>query len=96
VANVKKNGKSGRVNTEGKLVLPCKYDGINGQFADGRMIVSINFPEGRKKGFVDDSGNEVIPCIYYDVKTFSGGKAQVQKEKEGPWIYINTKGETVN
>ena len=92
---MKKNGKSGRINTSGKIVLPCKYDGINGQFADGRMIVSINFPEGRKKGFVDEAGNEVIPCIYHDVKTFSGGKAQVQKDKDGPWITIDVNGKEV-
>jgi hypothetical protein len=96
VANVKKNGKSGRVNTEGKLVLPCKYDGINGSFSDGRMIVSINFPEGRKKGFVDEAGNEVIQCIYYDVKPFSGGKANAQKEKDGKWIFIDVNGKEVN
>jgi len=92
---VKKNGKSGRVNTEGKLVLPCKYDGINGSFSEGRMIVSINFPEGRKKGFVDETGNEVIPCMYYDVKPFSGGKASVQKEKDGAWIFIDVNGKEV-
>ena len=93
---MKKNGKSGRVNTEGKLVLPCKYDGINGSYSDGRMIVSINFPEGRKKGFVDENGNEVIPCEYHDMKAFSGGKAQVQKDANGPWIKIDVNGKEVN
>jgi hypothetical protein len=43
VSNVKKNGKSERVNTEGKLILPCKYYGINGMYADGRMLVSLLF-----------------------------------------------------
>ena len=95
LSNVKKNGKSGRINTTGKIVLTCKYDGINGSFSDGRMIVSINFPEGRKKGFVDEAGNEVIPCMYYDVKPFSGGKANVQKEKDGAWIYVSTEGKEV-
>ena len=92
LSNVKKNGKSGRINTAGKLVLPCKYDGINGVFNDGRMIVSINFPEGRKKGFVDENGNEVIPCIYHNVKAFSGGKAEVQEEADGPWFFIDVNG----
>ncbi len=51
--------------------------------------------EGRKKGFVDEAGNEVIPCIYHDVKTFSGGKAQVQKEKDGQWMTIDVNGKEV-
>jgi hypothetical protein len=92
---VKKNGKSGRVNTSGKLILPCKYDGIDGRYVDGRMIVSINFPEGRKKGFVDEAGNEVIPCMYYNAKAFSGGKAEVQKDSNSPWITIDVNGKEV-
>jgi hypothetical protein len=60
------------------------------------MIVSINFPEGRKKGFVDEKGNEVIPCNYYDVKAFSGGKAQVQIDANGSWITIDVNGKEVN
>jgi hypothetical protein len=59
------------------------------------MIVSINFPEGRKKGFADEAGKEVIPCMYYDVKPFSGGKASVQKEKDGAWIFIDVNGKEV-
>jgi hypothetical protein len=65
-------------------------------YAEGRMIVSINFPEGRKKGFVDEGGNEVIPCMYFDAKPFSGGKAEVQEEKDGKWKTIDRNGKTVN
>lgn len=68
----------------------------NGSYSDGRMIVSINFPEGRKKRFVDEKGIEVIPCIYHDVKAFSGGKAQVQKDANGPWITIDVNEKEVN
>jgi hypothetical protein len=43
-----------------------------------------------------EAGNEVIPCIYYDVKPFSGGKANVQKEKDGKWIFTDVNGKEVN
>jgi hypothetical protein len=59
------------------------------------MIVSINFTEGRKKGFVDENGNEVIPCIYHNVKAFSGGMAEVQEKADGPWFFIDVNGKKV-
>jgi hypothetical protein len=43
-----------------------------------------------------EAGNEVIPCIYYDLKPFSGGKANVQKEKDGKWIFTDVNGKEVN
>jgi hypothetical protein len=41
----------------------------------------INFPEGSKKGFVDENGNEVIPYIYYDKKPFPVERLKCRRTK---------------
>ena len=46
-----------------------------------------------KWGYIDRSGDRIIPCIYDDAKRFSEGLAAVKKGIY--WGYINKKGETV-
>lgn len=49
--------------------------------------------KGEKSGFVDLSGNLVIPLIYDDVHLFSDGLAKV--EKDGKAFFINYQGDIV-
>ena len=46
-----------------------------------------------KYGFIDKTGQLVIPCMYEDSSNFGDGLAGVKKN--GKWGYINTKNETV-
>ncbi len=46
-----------------------------------------------KYGFIDETGKEVIPCIYDDADSFSGGLANVKKD--GKWGYIDKLGKEV-
>ena len=55
-------------------IIPCEYDDICGaNFYDGLRLVR----RGLKYGYVNDSGEEVIPCIYDSASFFSKGKATV-------------------
>lgn len=57
-----------------------------GYFHEGMMQVN-------NKGFIDTSGNIVIPCIYDWVYDFSEGLAAVNKESK--WGFVNRTGEVV-
>ena len=43
-------------------------------------------------GYIDQSGELVIPCSFYDVRNFEGGLARVQDEENSPWYYISKHG----
>lgn len=45
-------------------------------------------------GFIDETGDIVIPCLWVEAFTFSGGLAMV-KDFKGKYGYINRNGETV-
>ena len=86
-----KNGKSGFVNSNGKLLIPCKYDKFSQQgFSEGLLGTELN----SKWGFLDSGGNLVIPFRYDEVGYFDQfGRCHVMIN--GKWIYINKKGETI-
>jgi len=48
---------------------------------------------GGKKGFIDTTGKEVIPCVYDWVENFKDGKAKVNLN--GRTFYIDTKGNEI-
>jgi hypothetical protein len=47
-----------------------------------------------KYGYIDKSGNVVIPCKWNSADNFSYGKAKV-KGDDGKWYQINMQGEIV-
>lgn len=65
---VKKNGKYGVVNREGKLIIPCEFDGISYYNAkEGLCGVAIK----SKNGVYDVKNNKlVVPCQYGHVKYY--------------------------
>ena len=99
IKNVIKSSKSveGKdileVNPETTIYTPLlpkldKYVDI-GSFSEGLAMVKIS----NKKGFIDKTGREVIPCKYDDVDDFSEGLARVKlNDKYG---LINNTGEEV-
>ena len=72
-------------------VMP-KYNEVY-SFSDGLAAVSDS--ETHLYGFIDKMGNEVIPCLYYDVLAFfSEGIAVVSKDGDG-WSLIDKKGQEI-
>ena len=68
LAKVKRNDKSGFINTKGEEVIPCVYDYIE-SFADGLALIA----QDNKWGYINIKGEEVIPCIYDLAHSFTGG-----------------------
>lgn len=85
----RENEGFGFVNLNGKEILnSLKYDDCDG-FHDGLAIVSLD----GKYGYINTSGNEVIPLLFDRAESFFGGLANVMKgDKYG---IIDTKGNTI-
>ncbi len=83
-ARVNNNGLYGAVDRQGKLVVPMKYSEI-GDFSEGMFCVAVsdpNVPYAYRFGFVDTTGNLVIPTIYCgfsfsEMSKFQNGLAHV-------------------
>ena len=60
-----------------------------GKFSEGLAAVE----RGDRRGFIDETGREVIPCQYDDVAAFSAGIAMVLKD--GKIGFIDTAGKEV-
>lgn len=92
-----KEDKYGAYNTKGELVVPFKYDDM-AEYASGMARVRVGGYIDGKYGYVDKTGNEVIPAEYgVAAKKFSEGLAFVGT-KDGwsyKYGYINAKGEEV-
>ena len=72
-------------------VMP-KYNMVD-SFHDGLALVCEKGTD--RYGFIDKSGNEVIPCQYYDVShAFSDGVAVVSKNGE-EWSFIDKQGKEI-
>lgn len=88
-AGVSRNGKMGLIDLSGKEIVPFLYDNELMFFEDGMALVI----KDNLYGFVDTTGKVAIPLIYEDAEDFKSGKAKVMKD--GEWIFINKKGETI-
>lgn len=105
-AKVMKNGKYGYIDKNGETVIPLKYD-FAGDFSEGLAYVAIQsgyekeyFSDGSvanclkyKYGFINPSGEIVIPLQYDGALGFSDGLAMVEiNEKYG---YVDKKGKQI-
>lgn len=79
----------GCINTEGNLVVPCRYEHIY-DYSEGLAVVELNW----KKGYIDTDGHEVTPVAYRDAQDFSNGLGCVQNE-EGLYGYVDATGREV-
>lgn len=85
----KKGDKWGFVTLNGKAITSFRYDDV-ASFSDGLALFHL----GDKVGYLNMSGDEVIPPIYEDGDWFYKGFAFVGKDIQGVWKYavINQKG----
>lgn len=65
----------------------CRIE--NSKISDGLIVVSCN----KKKGFMNTSGEIVVPCKYEDVKPFSESLAGVCKGSK--WGFIDKSGKEI-
>ena len=79
------------IDTTSKIAINgLRYLHVSG-FHEGRAAVSaIDMRMVKNKGFIDKSGNVVIPCVYDSVDNFSGGICLVAKE--GRYGFIDRDG----
>ena len=84
--------KNGLIDREGNVIVEPRYDWIGDEYgiiSSGVLLVELD----SKKGFIDETGKEIAPCIYDDAYTFSEGMAPVQKD--GKWGFIDETGKVV-
>lgn len=86
------------INLNGEKLFSIRAYSVNA-FSDGLAEISRPVLEGqtsfRKYGFIDETGTIVIPCKYYDTRSFKYGVAWVKDTEDGPYYLINKKGETI-
>ena len=74
---------------DGKRLTSLDFDYID-NFSEGLASVGI---AGRGYGFIDETGNLVIPAIYENADSFKNGKATV--ERDGKRYYVDKNGEEI-
>jgi len=79
---VKKNGKSGVINTKGELVIPCEYDDVERiAWEEGTVgFVGVALVKNGRRGVYDDSGKQVWPFEYDAVYTCSKNLISCRKD----------------
>lgn len=86
------NQEGGYIDKTGIIVIPRRDDwDYYSDFHDGLAPVRS---KGGKWGYIDISGNLIIPFMWEGAGSFSEGYAPV-KNKDGKWGYIDTAGKVV-
>ncbi len=102
LAAVQLNGKTGFINTAGKVVIPCIYDFAWGDgddgFKNGLAPVRLN----GKSGFINTKGETVVPFVYDEIGYYPGDSYVLFDYddvtpvlRDGKWGLINTKGKLI-
>lgn len=89
---LKKDGKWALFSPYGENLSGFVYDDV-GAFENGLSSVSINTQDGVKYGYVNDSGDVIIPFVYSSALQFKYGKAIVSEN--GRYGIIDIEGKTV-
>ena len=82
-----KDGKVGYRDIN--MILVAGYYDAGGEFSEGLALVI----QGGKRGFINESGKEVIALNYADATSFHEGLAAVSNGKQ--YGYVNAEGKTV-
>lgn len=85
------NGKWGYKDIYGNIIIENIYCSAN-EFNDGLAMVSKSPGANRLCGYINENGEEVIPCQYYMAYDFSEGVACVslaEHTDEGRFTYID-------
>lgn len=89
VAMVQKDGKWGLVNRQGKLLVPCRYDGIN--CGEGLCEVKMN----DLWGCMDTLGKMILPAEYKHVSVLENNGGIIAKQPQGKSAFFDTKGKII-
>lgn len=89
--SVQRDGKWGFVNIQGKEIVPCIYDIVENYISKNDSLLPVGLND--KFGYVDLSGNVVIPLKHEFAGEFSKGVAPIVNE--GKLGFINTTGDIV-
>lgn len=85
--SVQRDGKWGFANKEGKEIVPCKFDIVESYISKSDSLLPVGLND--QYGFIDLSGNIVIPLFYEYAGKFSRDVAPVVKNGKLGFININ-------
>lgn len=92
VLKVKKDGKYGLINTQGKEILECKYDEITSLKGTTNSLI---IKKDGKVGIASNVGDVIVPAEYKEVKAFgqdySDGYIVINEENKQGLIGSNKK-----
>ena len=91
VYRVKEGGCCGIIDKERKVLFPFKYRDL-GAFNEDNIAYAAN--DENIYGYVDITGNEIIPFVYKSAESFDGDYAEVSMGRDSVGV-INKQGETV-
>lgn len=91
ISRIRRNGKWQFINEFGQVIYTCS-EGMPDAMVEGMARVSQNW-KNWKSGFINKSGQLVIPCKYQDASHFSNGVVKVKYNNK--YGFINKQGETV-
>ncbi|MDB5013333.1 MAG: hypothetical protein JWQ25_1535 [Daejeonella sp.] len=110
ICGVKKGGKWGFMDINGKILIPCKYDDVQ-QISNGFSVVVFGGKPGEygklkggKWGFIDKTGKPLTPLKYAYASSFRNGPAVVNTggildvydyASRGKWGYIDKTGKEI-
>jgi len=89
LAAVRRDGEYGLVTDAGKVLVPPRFDEIDGCFCEGRGLIKQN----GKYGYVDPTGKIVIPAQFEYAERFLGNIARVKTSRG--WGFITRNGRLV-
>ena len=78
----RKKDKWGYCTPDKKIVIECKYEEAPERFSEGLAKVQLS----GKYGFIDNKGNEIVPCKYNGAGWYSDGLASVILNKKYGYI----------
>ena len=87
----------GFINKEGRYAIVPSFEYAE-DFSEGLAWVETSHSGEKKVGFINEKGqypNKKLQARFFKAGSFSEGLALVRKEKNGPWSFINKKGEEV-
>ena len=76
------NGRWGYVDEDGDWVIKPRYTDAAEDFCEGLALVRLD----EKSGFIDQTGKEVVPCIYDYAWDFCEGFARVELDDKRGYI----------
>lgn len=91
---VKKDGKYGMINLEGKELIPCEYDEITAM--EGIRDTFKAIKEG-KRGIFNQEGKEIIPMQYTDIANLGKDSKEgfIVKQEDGKYGVVDYSNQTV-